>query len=86
MLRAIIHKIFRNRYKESFKVACALLNGGILYGIDSDELFKIIMKKEGCCGDFDYQEFIYKYLDRFSDYDYLRNKAIERYGFYLEKV
>ena len=86
MLRAIIHKIFRNRYKESFEVACALLNGGVLYGIDSNELFRIIMEKEGSCMDLNFQRYIYKYLDRFSDYDYLRHKAIEKYGLNLEKV
>lgn len=45
-------------YRSAFRVACELLNGSILYGIDSDKIFEIIMKRDGCVSSNDYEKFI----------------------------
>ena len=68
------------QYKRAFEIACDLLNGSILYGIDDDYLFELIMKEYGIVSTFEYQEFILKHLDRFSDDDNTRNEAIARLG------
>ena len=54
------------KYKKAFTVACELLNGGILYGYDSDRIFSEMMKKDGVVSSFSYEEFILNNLDRLS--------------------
>ena len=34
-------------YKRAFKIACELLNGACLYGVDADSIFEAMMKKDG---------------------------------------
>ncbi len=68
------------QYKRAFEIACDLLTGGILYGIDNDYLFELIMKEYDIVSTFKYQKFILEHLDRFSDDDVVRHKAIERLG------
>ena len=68
------------QYKRAFEIACDLLTGGILYGIDDDYMFELMMKEYGIVSTFEYQKFILKHLDRFSDDDEVRNNAIKRLG------
>ena len=68
------------QYKRAFEIACDLLNGSNLYGIDADNLFALIMQEYGIVSTFQYQKFILKHLDRFSDDDEIRHNAIERLG------
>ena len=68
------------QYKRAFEVACDLLNGSVIYGIDDDNIFALIMQKYGVVSTQDYQRFILTHLDRFSDDDVVRHKAIERLG------
>ena len=68
------------QYKRAFEIACDLLNGGVLYGIDSDFIFDFMMKRNGVVSTLSYQEFILKYLDRLDDDEERRMKAIERLG------
>lgn len=68
------------QYKRAFEIACDLLNGSILYGIDADNIFGLIMQEYEVVSTFDYQKFILEHLDRFSDDDEVRMKAIERLG------
>jgi hypothetical protein len=70
----------KEQYKQALFIACDLLNGSILYGIDADKLFEIMMEKEGVVSTFVYQDYILNNLDRFSDDDSIRAKAIERLG------
>ena len=66
---------------EAAVIACDLMLGAVIYGIDSDRLFEIVMEKDGLvCAD-NMAEWIEKNIDRFSDNDEVRNKAIERLGF-----
>ena len=50
-------------YKNAFKVACELLNGDVLFGIDSDRIFEEVMKKEGCVGSDSYEKYILEHLE-----------------------
>lgn len=68
------------QYKRAFEIACDLLIGSSLYGIDADNIFGLIMQEYGIVSTFEYQEFILEHLDRFSDDDEIRNNAIERLG------
>ena len=53
----------KKKYKRAFRVACELLNGDVLYGIDADKIFEIMMKKKGIVGSFSYEKYILKNLD-----------------------
>ena len=68
------------QYKRAFEIACDLLIGGSLYGIDADRLFTLIMQEQGIVSSLDYQKFILKNLDRFSDDEEVRHNAIKRLG------
>ena len=68
------------QYKRAFEIACDLLNGGVLYGIDSDFIFDFMIKKNGMVSTLSYQEFILKYLDRLDDNEERRMNAIEQLG------
>lgn len=70
----------KKRYKCAFKIACALLNGGKIYGIDSDTLFEKLMETNELVSDWSYEEFILNNLDRFSNNDTIRENAISRLG------
>ncbi len=68
------------QYKRAFEIACDLLNGGSLYGIDVDNLFALIMQEYEVVSTLEYQKFILEHLDRFDDNGEVRLKAIERFG------
>ncbi len=68
------------KYKRAFRIACDLMNGARIYGIDLDVLFEKIMEKDGVVSSHSYEEFIINNIDRFSDNDEVREKAIERIG------
>ncbi len=66
---------------KALTIVCDLMLGAIIYGIDSDKLFKIVMEKDGfVCAD-NMAEWIEENIDRFSDDEDICNKAIERLGF-----
>ena len=69
-----------NKYKRALKIACELMNDGIIYGVDKDILFEKIMEKDGVVCAYDYEDFILKNLDRFSDNDNVRKRAIKSLG------
>ena len=50
-------------YKRAFLIACDLLNGGILYGIDTDKIFEIMMEKDGCVSADSYKEYILSHMN-----------------------
>ena len=69
-----------NKYKKALEIACELMAGGYIYGIDVDTLYEKIMEKDGIVCSISYKDFIIKNLDRFSDNDKVRDKAIKRLG------
>ena len=66
---------------DALLVACDLMNGAVLYGIDYDKLFDIVLDKDDIVCNFTLAEWIEENIDRFSDDDEIRHKAIERLGF-----
>jgi hypothetical protein len=75
----IINKRER-RLEKALETTCELMNGSILYGIDADTLWNKIMELEGYVSPWNLKEFILNNLDRFSDDEKERNKAIKRLG------
>lgn len=70
----------RKKYKRAFEIACELLNGAMIYGVDADGIFAYVLEKDGCVCASDYEEFILNNIDRFSDVSKIRNRAIKRLG------
>lgn len=71
----------KKKLEKALEVACELLNGGVLYGIDADTLWSKIMESDGYVSSGNIQEFILKNIDRFSpDNEKELNKAIKRLG------
>lgn len=68
------------KYKRAFRIACELLNGDVIYGIDRDKIIKEALEKDGCVCCFTYEEFILNNLDRFSDNDEVRHRAMSGGG------
>ena len=68
------------QYKRAFEIACDLLMGSVIYGIDTDTIFDLIMQEQGIVSTLDYQKFILANLDRFSDDEEVRDNAIKRLG------
>jgi len=64
------------KYKRAFRIACELLNGDVIYGIDQRRIFEAFMDKDGCVSSSTYEEFIINNLDRFSDNDEIRHRAM----------
>lgn len=54
----------RRKYKKAFRIACELLNGGSLYGYDSDRIFSEMMEKDGVVSSDSYKEFILTNIDK----------------------
>lgn len=67
-------------YKAALRVACELLNGDVVYGIDAERLFNKIMNTDGNVCSLDYESFILKNIWRFSDNDKERAEAIKKLG------
>ena len=70
----------RRTYKRAFEIACELLNGAMIYGVDAEGIYAYVLETDGCVCASDYEDFILNNLDRFSDDDKLRNRAIIRLG------
>lgn len=75
----IINK--RNKKLEkALEITCELMNGSLIYGIDEETLFNKVMELEGYVSSWNIKDFILANIDRFSDDDEERNKAIKRLG------
>ena len=73
----------RISYKRAFEIACDLLIGSNIAGIDADKLFELCMndpKYEGVISHYTYMDFIVNNIDRFSNNDTIRENAISRLG------
>lgn len=49
-------------YRRAFKIACELLNGTTLYGVDADRIFEVMMNKDGIVTNDSYEEYILNHL------------------------
>jgi hypothetical protein len=68
------------RLEKALETTCELLNGGMIYGIDAETLWNKVMELEGYVSSWNIKDFILKNIDRFSDDEKARNKAIKRLG------
>lgn len=50
-------------YKRAFKIACELLNGAILYGVDKDSIFEMMMNKDGVVDNESYENYILSHMN-----------------------
>lgn len=58
-----MNKKRKNKYKTAYRIACQLLNGDVLNGIDKDSIFEACMEKEGIVSSLSYEEYILRHLD-----------------------
>jgi len=63
-------------YRRAFKIACELLNGATLYGVDTNKIFEIIMDKDGVVTNDSYEEYILNHLQEL-DHGQYAIKAFE---------
>ncbi len=54
----------RPRYKTAFKIACELLNGSMIGGIDKDKIFEYMIDKDGIVSSDSYEEYILNNIDK----------------------
>ncbi len=57
-------------YRRAFKIACDLLSGSVLYGIDSDKIFELMMDKDGVVSNGSYEEYILNHLQELDHGEY----------------
>ena len=57
-------------YRRAFKIACELLNGDVLYGIDADKIYELMMKKDGVISSSSYEEYILNHLQELDQGQY----------------
>lgn len=51
-------------YEDAFKIACELLNGAFIGGIDKDDIFERMMDKDGFVSSESYEKFILEHIDQ----------------------
>ena len=57
-------------YRRAFKIACDLLNGDVLYGVDTDDIYELMMKKDGVVSSSSYEEYILNHLQELDQGQY----------------
>lgn len=58
-------------YKRAFKIACELLNGAILYGVDKDSMFETMMNQGGIVTNESYEEYILSHMNELDPGQYV---------------
>ena len=51
-------------YEEAFKIACEMLNGTMIGGVNKDYIFEHMMDKDGIVTTESYEEFILEHIDQ----------------------
>ena len=64
-------------YRRAFKIACELLNGATLYGVDANKIFEIMMDKDGVITNDSYEKYILNHLQEL-DHGQYTIKALEQ--------
>jgi len=57
-------------YHRAFKIACDLLSGGILFGVDTDKIFELMMQKDGIVSNSSYEEYILTHMQELDQGQY----------------
>ena len=63
-------------YRRAFKIACTLLNGDVLYGVDRDKIFELMTQKDGVVSNSSYEEYILSHLQELDKGQYASNSEI----------
>ncbi len=63
-------------YRRAFKIACDLLNGDILYGVDADKIYEIMMQKDDVVSSSSYEEYILNHLQKLDQGQYANESEI----------
>ena len=63
-------------YRRAFKIACELLNWDVLYGVSADDIYELMMKKDGVVSSSSYEEYILNHLQDL-DHGQYAIKALE---------
>lgn len=63
-------------YRRAFKIACDLLNGDILYGVDTDKIYELMMQKDGVVSSSSYEEYILNHLQELDQGQYVTENCI----------
>lgn len=61
-------------YKRAFYIACELLNGNVLYGVDADKIYEQMMEKDGCVTYLSYIDYILNHLDELDHGEHISGK------------
>lgn len=61
-------------YKRAFKIACELLNGDFLYGVDSEKIFEVMMNKDGIVDNESYEAYILSHMDELDHGQYVSHR------------
>ena len=69
------HKEQANKvdYCRAFKIACDLLNGDFLYGVDTDKIYKLMMQKDNVVSGSSYEEYILNHLQELDKGQYVNS-------------
>ena len=65
-------------YKRAFKIACELLNGACLYGVNKDSIFEDVMNKDGVVDNESYEEYILSHMDELDHGQYVSRAESEK--------
>lgn len=49
-------------YRRAFKIACDLLNGDVMFGVDAEKIFEVMMDKNDMVTSTSYEEYILNHL------------------------
>ena len=66
-------------YKRAFKIACELLNGSNLYGVDTGSIFEDAMNKDGVVDNESYEEYILSHMDELDHGQYVSQPESDGY-------
>ena len=80
----VVHACFKDSNKkneDALDAACELLCGSTLYGIDRDIMFRKVTEEYGVADADTVRKWLLSNLDRLSDIDETRSKAIKERGF-----
>ena len=64
-------------YRRAFKIACELINGATLYGVDTDKIFEIMMEKDGIVTNESYENYILNHLEELDHGQYKESENKE---------
>lgn len=62
-------------YKRAFKIACELLSGNFLYGVDAGKIYSMMMAKDGMVSNEFYENYILEHLQELDQGQYMTSES-----------